>query len=350
MVFSYYVARLFYPALWHLHRLLRRGTLVVLYCDDPFDLTLFENVGKHLKKIPVVAKNRKVKQKLEERGWCGVLLMPVFPDGVIMFRNMAWKFPCSRIVKIGFEHGAYNFKKFSKAQYYNMFTAFFMTSRHDVERVRRLGVVTAEAVGFPKIDSAFDGSITKGRLAEISAGLGLDPGKKTLLFSSTWDGSGMSAVHLWYDRVGELADTYNILATLHPWVSDSYRTALRTDDRVHFIEDDLLLPYIMVADICIGDTNSLIAEFCLLDKPIITFRRAATGRTLADVVELIEKVSLRIDRFEEVAPAVSDLVANPARHDAARREAVAIFFDAPDGRSGERAAQRIIELIPQVAP
>lgn len=350
MVLSYYVIRLFYPALWHLHRLLRRRTLVVLYCDDPFDLALFENVGKHLKKIPVVAKNRKVKQKLEERGCFGALLMPVFPDGVIMFRNMAWKFPCSRIVKIGFEHGAYNFKRFSKAQYYNMFTVFFMTSRHDVERLRRHGVIKAEAVGFPKIDGAFDGSITKDQREEISAGLKLDPEKKTLLFSATWDGSGMSAVHLWYDRIGELADTYNVLVTLHPWVSDSYRTALRGDDRVHFIEDDVLLPYIMVADVCIGDTNSLIAEFCLLDKPIITFRCAATARTLADVVELIEKVSLRIDRFEEVAPAVSDLIANPARHNAARREATAIFFDAPDGCSGKRAARRIIELIPQMAP
>jgi hypothetical protein len=349
MVFSYYLIRPFYSCAWRAVRLFRKKPVCILYCDDAFDAVLFTNVQKHLKKIPLVAKNRKVRDALKAIGFDSKY-MPAFPDLVIMFRNMAWKFPCKKIIRIGFEHGAYNFKRFSKAAYYNLFTIFFMTSSHDVERVKKLGVTTAEAIGFPKIDAAFDGSITSQTLEKLSTTIGLDPKKKTVLFSATWDGSGMSAVHLWYDRVGELAERCNLLVTLHPWVSDKYRTVLAEKTGFFFINDDQLLPYIMLADICIGDTNSLIAEFCLLDKPIITFRIPPTPRTMPDVIEMIERVSLRIDSFDALPAAIDKLLNEPALQATARREATRLFFDEPDGRAGKRAADKIISMLPELAP
>jgi CDP-glycerol glycerophosphotransferase (TagB/SpsB family) len=276
--------------------------------------------------------------------------MPSFPDVVIMMRNAAWKFPCKEIVKIGFDHGAYNFKRFPKARYYNLFNLYFMTSEADVVRARARGVRSAVAVGFPKTDSASDGSITRESLGELARRIGLDPAKKTLLFSSTWDGSGMSAIDKWYDRIGVLKDDYNVMATVHSWMSARYRDALRGNPDVFFITDYEILRHIMLADVCIGDVNSLIAEFCLLDKPIVTFRVPTTPRTMPDVIELIDRISTRIDTFEELAPAVKDALNDPSRLAAQRKDAVRVLLGEADGKAGLRAAGEILKLVPELRP
>jgi len=345
MVASYYIIKPIYCLIWHILKPFRTKPVAILYCDDAFDVTLFKNVQKHLAPIPIVAKNRSVALALKKAGYtCSTL--PAFPDAVIMFRNMAWKFPCKRIITVGFEHGAYNFKKFSNSRYYNMFTVFFMTSSHDVERIHKLGVTTVKAIGYPKIDSAFDGSISPADIHRLSTSINIDPTKKTLLFSATWDGSGMSAVDKWYNHLSELTAMFNILATLHPWVSAQYRETLKYTQGVYFIEDNEMLPYIMLADVCIGDTNSLIAEFCLLNKPIITFRVPPTPRTMPDVIALIEHISLRINTFDELSGALKMVLQKDDTDSLERQNAVKLFFDKPDGCAGKRAAEEIVGLLP----
>lgn len=348
MIASYYVIKPVYTLIWHFLKLFRTQKKVILYCDDAFDATLFKNIQIHLKPVPVVAKNRSIATQLKKTGIPAAVL-PSFPDAVLMFRNMAWKFPCNKIIKIGFEHGAYNFKRFSSAQYYNQFTIFFMTSQHDVNRIQKRGVTTVKAIGFPKIDSAFNGSITIKDLTMLAESLHLDPNKKTILFSATWDGSGMSAVHLWYKKLDTLCEQYNVLTTLHPWTSTVYREILRSSPKYHFIEEYEMLRYIMLADVCIGDTNSLIAEFCLLNKPVVTFRVPDTPRTMPDIIDLIERISIRIDTFDELSDALTRALSPTAdSYTAARKEAVRLFFDEPDGNAGKRAAEHISQLIPEL--
>lgn len=337
-------------ACWLLLKLFRRTPTCHLYCDDAFDALLFKSIQKHLNTtITLVAKNKKVQNSLKQQGF-SALLYPTYPDMIIMFRNMAWKFPSHRIIRIGFEHGAYNFKRFSKAHYYNLFTRFFMTSEQDVSRAKARGIRTAQAIGFPKIDPAFDGSITPKELSALAARIDLDPQKKTVLLSSTWDGSGMSAIGMWYKRVGELAAKYNLLVTVHSWMSEQYQAPLQGNPHVFFITDYEILRYIMLADCCIGDTNSLIAEFCMLDKPIVTFRLPPTSRTMPDVIELIENVSLRVDTFEELGPAIEHALKEPAELAASRRKATTILLGNPDGLAGKRAADALIALMPELKP
>jgi len=350
MVFSYYVTKPFYAILWHIIKLFRRYPKHILYCDAAFDATLFQNVAPYLAPVSIVAKNKVIKEQLVKQGYHNVTTLPTFPDTVIMFRNMAWRFPCKEIVKIGFAHGAYSFKRHSKASYYNLFDLFFMTSSHDIERVRRLGVTTDLAVAYPKIDPVFNGTISAEHLGQLSQKLGTcyNKGKKTLLFSATWDGSSMSAIHKWYDKISKLSGKYNLLVTLHSWMSQKYVSAIKASKDVFFIEEDVFYDYIKLADVCISDTSSVIAEFCLLDKPIITFTVPFTSRTLPDVMELIQKVSLQIDSFEEIETAVETLLQNPQEYNEARREVVRIMFDNPDGQAGKRAAEKIIALVPSL--
>jgi CDP-glycerol glycerophosphotransferase (TagB/SpsB family) len=158
----------------------------------------------------------------------------------------------------------------------------------------------------------------------------------------------MSAIHKWHDRISSLKDRYNLMVTVHAWMSERYRTELKNNHDLIFIDDYEILRYIMIADVCIGDTNSLLAEFCLLDKPIITFRVPTTARTMADITELIEKISVRIDHFEELAPAVEKILKNGDGLSPQRKEAVKITLGKPDGKAGMRAAEEIIKLLPEL--
>jgi hypothetical protein len=71
---------------------------------------------------------------------------------------------------------------------------------------------------------------------------------------------------------------------------------------------------------------------------------------MPDVIELIEKISIRIDTFEELAPAVESLFNNGDKLSAQRKEAVRITLGEPDGKAGMRAAEEIIKLLPELCP
>ena len=183
---------------------------------------------------------------------------------------------------------------------------------------------------------------------ELAETIGLHPGKKTLLFSATWDGSGMSAIDRWHDRLDAISEKYNIIVTVHAWTSEAYVKSLEQNPNVHFIRDYDILRYVKLADVCISDTTSLIAEFCILDKPVITFRVQKTARTTDDVMKMIEAVSERIDAFEELAPAVEKALANPDERMAQRTKVVRTMVNPLDGKAGLRAAQEMSKLIPDV--
>jgi len=352
MVFSYYITKPIYAFVWHILKVFRREPKHILYCESAFDAVLFQNVAPHLKPLQIVAKDNEVKAQLKKLGYENIEIFPSFPDTVIMFRNMAWKFPCKKIVKIGFEHGAYNFKRHSNAKYYNLFDLFFMTSSHDIERVRKNGVTTELAVAYPKIDAIHNGTITATHLQNLKQKMGnrYNNNKKTLLFSSTWDGSGMSAIDKWYDKISQLKNKYNLLVTLHDWMSQKYVSSLKTNKDVYFIEEKIFFDYIQLSDICVCDTSSVIAEFCLLDKPIITFTVPSTSRSMPDVEKLIKSISTQIETFEELDHAINTLSNHPDMYRDARKDAVKIMFDTPDGKSGQRAAEKILYKVKTLRP
>ncbi len=351
MVFTYYLSYLPYVLMWHIVKLFRRKKLFVVHVEDAFDYFLFGSVGKHLKTLDIVVNSAALIPKLQPMlmakptiyryPWC-------FPDAVIMFRNAAWKYPVSGIVKIGLEHGAYNFKRFPKAQNYNLFNLYLMTSHHDVARLKALGAKPVKAIGYPKSDALFDGSYAPELLSELKTKLKLNPAKPTLLFSSTWDGSNMSAIDEWYNKLDAIAGQYNILVTLHPRMSEYYRNYLQKQANGHFIEAVDIYPYLLIADVCIGDTNSLIAEFCIVNRPIITFSIKPTKRTLDDVIELIISVSIRIDSFAELPVAINQALSTADKSSPQRRQAIKTLIDPLDGRAGKRAADEITNLIPEV--
>jgi len=344
LVFSYYLTKYPYRLVWHLLRWAQCNPKAVVYLAEPLDHVVLAPILRHLPPMPMVAKNRRTIRYLRRQGLT-CRHAPSFPQAVITCRHAAHRFPSDQIVKIGFRHGAYHFKAFAKPRYYQAFDAYGVTSEAEVALLRDRGVRCAIAVGFPKIDPAFDGSLTAEMLESFRQKAGIDPQKQTVLFTATWDGSGLSAVERWIDRLPDLTPIYNVLVTLHPWTKGRYREVLQQMPGVHFIDSIETLPYLVLADVMVGDYSSIIAEFCALDKPMVLFRLPETDRSVPEVNRLLEEIALCIDQGKDLREALRSSLQNPATRQAERQRANRLMFGPLDGRAGERAAELITRVL-----
>lgn len=346
MVVAYHLYRYPYKVVWQTLRLLKRNPPVVCYCGEPVDHVIFEAIQKHLPAVPIVS-GRRARPYLESQGIRSARL-PAFPQAVIMFRHAAHKFPEAGIVKIGLAHGAYRFKRFTRAANYNAFDVYMATSSQEVEWGKRFGIKTALAVGSPKLDPLFDGTYDRETLDAYRKRANLDPEKQTVLFTATWDRSGMSAVDRWIEHIGGLTRDHNVLATVHPWTSPRYIEHLRRLQSVYFIDDPNIVPYLALADLLVGDCSSIIAEFCALNRPIVTFRVGKARRSLPEISDLLDSISTRIEDVHDLPAAIADGLTHPDRQNEERRKANRIMFDDLDGKAGRRAAAIIRDLVPSL--
>lgn len=340
---SYYILKLPYSLIRRFLIKFRKEKQIVFFCDSYLDYVVFENIMKFLPEVKIVAKNRKVKDELISYG-IESLLWPVFPDVVIMARHALHRFPDSKILKIGMRHGAYHFKRFINPEKYNSFDLFLLTSEYEVKEARQIGITSAQSGGFPKLDS-FWLPETDGKVEKLREKLCFDNDKPIILFSATWEGSGMSAVDRWYDKLAELTEKFNVMVTLHPFINDKYSSVIKSTPDVFFIEDKKIYLYLKLADLLIGDTSSIIAEFCALDKPIITFSVRESKRLTPEIVQLLDEISHKIDRYNELEKNIVFALKNPKEKSDFRRKYNKIMFDELDGEHGKMAAGKIKKII-----
>lgn len=237
--------------------MLRKNRIIAFYCSEPVDCLILANLIPFLPHAVVIAKNHRTKSYLKSRGiqYCS---MPYFPDVVIMCRHAAHKFPSKGIVKFGFRHGVYHFKKFTKAVNYNAFDLYFVTSDDEEKHARALGINNVKAIGFPKLDAYGNGKYAIEYLNGLKKTCDINPAKITLIFTATWEKSGMSAIRKWYNRLDQLTDKYNILVTVHPWTSNKIIKSIQNTPGVYFIDEPDVMPYMLLSDVLIGDTSSII--------------------------------------------------------------------------------------------
>ena len=350
MNYSQYIIYWPYRITWHIIHLFRlifrRDLDIVFYCGTPVDYIVVKDVIDKLPNCRIVAKNRRIKNDLiSNYNVSKCTTYPAFPDVLIAARHIVRKFPEKRILKFGMRHGAYHFKDFVSAKRYNAFDYYFMTSVKEVKLAEKKGITNAVAIGYPKLDDAFNGKITENELARLRKKLNLDVQKPTMLFTATWEKSGMSAIDKWAGRLSELVDKYNVLVTLHAWVTEKNRTLVRRNSQVHYIETKDILPYLMISDVMVGDISSIIAEFCALDRPIITFRTDKGKRFSDEIREMLDQISFRVNTFAELKKALNEAILNPNLHAAARQQYNKVMFDVLDGKAGERAAAFILNKI-----
>lgn len=341
---AYYIYKYPYKLGWYLAKFLNIQHELVFYCADPLDYEMFLPIKKYLPKIAIIAKNSKTRNYLTDKG-IAYLRMPVFPKVVVMARHAPHKFPVKQIIKIGFDHGLYQFKKWTSPKNYNRFTRYFVSSAEQVRNAETLGITTAKAIGYPKLDNAFNETYNNSYLDKIRTKLNLDKSKATIIFTSTWNVNGLSALDRWINRVCELAKKYNVLITVHTWTEKSKLEKLKKIKGAFFLDAFDVTPYLMIADIFVGDYNSLIGEACALDKPIITFKVPESKRTIDAIVKMIKSISIQISEFDEIEHAIEQSLANPTEKVQERRKANEIMYLMLDGKAGKRAADEILSLV-----
>lgn len=345
MVFSYYINKYPYKLVWNFLKLIGKTEKIVFYCGNEIDIKLFEPVQKYLPPIPIVVKNNKIKKHLKTLGIESKCL-PCFPEVVVTCRQAAYRFPEEKIIKFGFRHGPYHFKPFANTKSYNMNTKFFMTSSQDVKEAEDAGIVCGVAIGYPKLDYAFDGTYDEKYLKELRFKTGISSNKKTIIFTATWDKSKVSGINHWYNRLNEFTGQYNVLVTVHPSTSEKYVEHIKQTEGVYFIEDKNAVPYIILSDVCIGDTSSILAECSALKKDIITFRLPDRKRTVQTTMKIIKSISHRIDNTDELSTAINHVLTHPGEKDSEMEIANKIMFDSLDGLAGKRAADFILKYVP----
>ncbi len=344
MVFSYYLFKIPYSICWNFLKSINKLKKVVFYCGDPLDYFVFHPVEIYLENILYVTDKPEVKNFLFERG-IPFASMPVFPIAVIMARHSTHKFPVKSIIKIGLRHGAYHFKRMTSAANYNQFDLYLMTSVADVEAGSKLGITCAKAVGFPKLDAAFNDAYDQYYLVNLRNRLSFVKSRPTILFTATYDTSGMSGIEIWFKQLSELRAKYNIMVTLHPWVDIKYKKTIESTLNVYLIKEYNAIPYIVLADIVVGDNSSILAECCALNKPMITFSTGIANRTLDEIEILLSSISYRIHSFNELQKQIEHALANPDELKPQRDAANMLMFDSLDGKAGQRAAQQIKQLL-----
>lgn len=191
---------------------------------------------------------------------------------------------------------------------------------------RALGHFRVIETGWSKLDPVFDASLP----ASVQAAA---QGRTIVGYASTFTASLSSAPLLYETIAAQIArgDRYWLL-TLHPksapiW-QDRYREL--AGPNAQYVEADQLVHMLAGAQVLVSDTSSVVSEFAVIGKAVITFRNRAPKPYMIDIHDAGELDAALQSAFAD---------------DAAQRLAAARIGDAihpyRDGRSSERVLDAI---------
>lgn len=185
------------------------------------------------------------------------------------------------------------------------------------ELAARHGYFRVAETGWPKLDPLFDGTYRH-----------VEPERPTVLFASTFT-ERISAARTLRETIAQLAakGEWQWLLTLHPKMAadvvQSYRAL--EGPNVRFVETDDILQLYARANVLLSDTSSVVPEFLMLHKPVVTFRNTRPGPHL-----------LNVERVEDVEPAICRAFELPDALKAAIEAYARNIHPYRDGRSSER--------------
>lgn len=133
--------------------------------------------------------------------------------------------------------------------------------------------------------------------------------KQIVLYAPTFSPKLTSAPHLEQEiRALALNKKYLIIFKFHPLMDidliEKYKSIANEFDNVIYVEEKNIIKYLIISDLLISDTSSVVYEFLLLNKPVITFKSISKNISWdnrEDYNNLVNLVDLNLnkDPFKE---------------------------------------------------
>ncbi|MEA3317528.1 MAG: CDP-glycerol glycerophosphotransferase family protein, partial [Bacteroidota bacterium] len=146
--------------------------------------------------------------------------------------------------------------------------------------------------GWPKLDILFrENSKSQNSKKEILQNSGA---KRIILYAPTFSPSLTSAIDI-KNKLFEIVNDDNLLyIKFHDLMSkeiiSEYKKIAREYKNVKIIEDKNIINYLVLSDILISDTSSVVYEFLLLDKPVITYKSTSEHINWQDIKDPSELI------------------------------------------------------------
>lgn len=202
-------------------------------------------------------------------------------------------------VKVAIFHG-FDARKWADDDHYNIrgFFDLYCTQGPDTtQKFQQLaelhGFFRVIETGWPKLDPMFTSS------AETIINK-----KPVILYTSTFSRRLTSAPHL-LEAIREISKNgkYQWRITFHPKMDKSIVNAYKNiqHEDLTFIETDNVIPLLLEADVMLSDTSSILQEFLILNKPVVTYNNRQPDECMID-----------IKTPDELLPALDKALSKPA--------------------------------------
>ncbi len=140
--------------------------------------------------------------------------------------------------------------------------------------------------GWPKVDPLFQKQDQPDDPSGLRGQFGID--KPIVLYTSTFSHRLSSATRL-HATIANLAEEgrWHWLVNLHPKMDPAIVKSYRElqGPNLSFADTDNIIPLLVAADAMVSDTSSVVFEFMLQDKPVVTFRHRNPGSHLLNILQ-----------------------------------------------------------------
>ncbi len=184
--------------------------------------------------------------------------------------------------------------------------------------------------GWPKVDH-----IINYPTQNLKQKLGLPDNRKIILFAPTHSTKMQSASALMPIIPKQIAKDEIWLVKFHELMNKEIigKFAI-AHPQIQIINSNDITPYLHASDLMISDTSSVIYEFMVLDKPIITYKTQARADK-----------GINIDSPEELRPAINRCLENPNEFSANRQKHLAEINPYLDGNISGRIIETLTDVM-----
>lgn len=265
-----------------------------------------------------------------------------------------WVKGCDKLVHVG--HGL-----LSKGQYYTdtptarreeQADLVCVPGRYHQQIMQKIISKPVVATGMAKLDDLFAGRITA---ATVRQQFGLPDQYRCILYAPTFNDE-LSCNPCIGSRICEIIPDGQtlLLIKVHgstkPEYRQMYRSMVARDQRVIYVDELDITPFLALADVMVSDVSSAMMEFAALDKPVVLFNnpgwQSYKHYNPDDIEFRWRDIGLQATSLEETAAAVARSFVDPGEYSAKRTAYTdQLLANKHDGRAAEKIVRAALSLL-----